>query len=79
MPIFSKSCARCWAGSNRQGGAQRSGRLVVFKKSAQWPTFIDPAIVAVAFLFSSAVGVFFGFYPAKKAASLDPIDALRYE
>ncbi|HUF42586.1 MAG TPA: ABC transporter permease [Verrucomicrobiae bacterium] len=55
------------------------GSSEVLRNWAQWPTLIDPTIVAVAFLFSGAVGVFFGFYPAKKAAQLDPIDALRYE
>jgi putative ABC transport system permease protein len=55
------------------------GTSEVLKNWAQWPTLIDPTIVAIAFLFSGAVGVFFGFYPAKKAANLDPIDALRYE
>jgi len=55
------------------------GSSEVLKQWAQWPTLVSPSIVAIAFLFSGAVGVFFGFYPAKKAASLDPLDALRYE
>jgi putative ABC transport system permease protein len=55
------------------------GSSEVLKNWAQWPTLIDPSIVVIAFIFSGAVGVFFGFYPAKTAANLDPIDALRYE
>jgi putative ABC transport system permease protein len=55
------------------------GSSQVLKQWAQWPTLISPTIVAVAFLFSGAVGIFFGYYPAKKAASLDPIESLRYE
>jgi putative ABC transport system permease protein len=55
------------------GGAQA---ITLIK---QWPTTVSAESILIAFVFSAAVGIFFGFYPARKASQLDPIEALRYE
>ncbi len=55
------------------GGSQ------LVSKFANWPVFISPTAILVAIGFSAGIGVFFGFYPARTASKLNPIDALRYE
>jgi putative ABC transport system permease protein len=57
-------------------GIVGAGAIAMF---AHWPASVPFSAVALALLFSAAVGVFFGFWPARKAAALDPIRALRFE
>jgi putative ABC transport system permease protein len=55
------------------------GATAVLTKSLGWNTMVSPQAIAVSFLFSAAIGLFFGIWPARRAAKLDPIIALRYE
>ena len=51
----------------------------IISSVAQWPTLLSPVAMVAAFVFSAVVGVFFGYYPARRASHLNPIEALRFE
>ncbi len=61
------------------GIALGAGGATIVSRFLGWPTMISIQSITIAFFFSAVVGIFFGFYPARKAAGLNPIDALRYE
>ena len=78
LQFIIESLALCTLGGFLGVGAG-VGSAELLSRTAGWETAVAPTAVAVALLFSAGIGLFFGIWPARRAALLDPIDALRYE
>jgi putative ABC transport system permease protein len=78
MQFLIESLVLCFAGGIL-GVGLGVGSAILLQKMAEWNTAVAPQSAALALVFSAAVGIFFGLWPARRAARLDPIVALRYE
>ena len=76
--FLSESVVLCLCGG-LLGLATGVGVSLAIAQFLGWPTLISPNSIVISLLFSAGIGIFFGYYPAHKAAGLDPIEALRYE
>jgi putative ABC transport system permease protein len=61
------------------GIALGGGGAILLRTMFRWSTAVDPTSILIAFVFAAVVGIVFGVWPARRAAALDPIEALRYE
>jgi putative ABC transport system permease protein len=78
IQFLSESIVLCICGGI-VGLAVGVGSSIAISQFLGWPTLISPNSILISVLFSAAIGIFFGYYPAHKAAAMDPIEALRYE